>query len=212
MPHWEYEKKLWKSGLSVCGIDEVGRGCFAGPIFVACVGFASGTVVPDDIMINDSKKVTQKRRENAKCWIESTANIIGVGTGSVDEINQKGIVAGFQLASTRALKNAEKNSGLSVDHLLIDAFNLPQYPITRQTALIKGDSLSLSIAAASILAKVERDHYMQELSLQTEFQKYGWDANKGYGTKEHRNAIVQYGITKHHRIQFVNTFLQRKNN
>ena len=108
MPHWEYESDLWNKGLlHVCGIDEVGRGCFAGPLFAGCVGFDSGMVVPGGVVINDSKKVTQKQREMSKSWIEKTALFVGVGKGSVEEINSLGIMNALYLAMTRAIKNAE---------------------------------------------------------------------------------------------------------
>jgi len=212
VPDFEYESRLWNQGMAlVGGIDEVGRGCFAGPVHVACVGFCRGTVVPTSIQVNDSKKLTHKTRKVANVWIKENSSFCGVGEASVEEIDSDGINGAIQLAARRAINNAEKDLGNSLHYLLIDAIeinDITHLPNSKQISIIKGDSLSLSIAAASIVAKVARDELMETLSRHPNYVKYGWDANKGYGTKSHRDAILKYGVTDMHRKQFVNTFIQ----
>lgn len=212
-PHFDYEKKHWKKGRIVLGIDEVGRGSFAGPLFAACVGFGSGVVVESGIEVDDSKKITQKRREIAYKWIFESNSFVGVGKASVQEINEKGVGKATFLAMQRAVNNAVKNLGNREIHLLVDGFFIPNYkkfPKENQTRIIKGDATSFTIAAASIVAKVQRDAYM--ISLSKKYGTYDWHLNKGYGTKSHREAIKKYGTTKEHRIQFVETFLSKQKN
>jgi ribonuclease HII len=244
IPDFSYEKKLRKQGYKfIAGIDEVGRGCFAGPIVAGCVIFnkqiskyankqmtggvtrggepqSRGPLVggygaaerqdpeASEIIINDSKQLTPKQRQIADKWIRKNALAIGLGQASVSEINRLGI----KKASEIAFRKAIKNCGKDIDYLLIDAFYIPYVKGLRrknQLAIIKGDTKSVSIAAGSIIAKVYRDKIMTGLSKQSKYKHYCWGRNKGYGTKEHQNAIKKYGTTRQHRKQFVETWLSK---
>jgi ribonuclease HII len=212
---FELESDLWKRNHNIVGgIDEVGRGAFAGPVFASCVCFTKDICIPNDVEINDSKKLTQKRRVIAYTWIINNAFIYGVGKGSVAEINRFGLGITVKRAIRRAVTSAQRRSNFALNYLLLDAFKIPQmknFPVkggSRQLAIIKGDEKSFSIAAASIVAKVERDQVMQELGSKSMYKKYGWMRNKGYGTLSHRKHILRYGNTPHHRTEFVNTFLE----
>ncbi|HWA51603.1 MAG TPA: ribonuclease HII [Patescibacteria group bacterium] len=200
MPDFSYENKLWKKGINViAGLDEVGRGSLAGPVVTAFVSFNKNTKM--NILINDSKKMSAKNRELANNWIKRNAINYGIGKASVAEINRHGIVKATNMAFRRALKN----SHTKVDYLLIDAFYIPNIRglrRTKQLPIIKGDSKSYSIAAASIIAKVYRDELMTKLSQNKKYSSYCWHKNKGYGTKEHRDAIAKYGLTNYHRKLF----------
>jgi ribonuclease HII len=208
-PSFDYERKLWDRGLRfVGGADEVGRGAFAGPIVAAACAFApnSNFQFPiynqskNKIIINDSKKLSSKQRELASIWIKENCLAWGVGAGSVYEINKYGIVKATNKAFRRAMKD------LKLEALLVDAFYVP-YVLgiqkKNQTPIIKGDAKSLSIAAASIIAKVYRDKIMQGLSKKFRFKKYGWAENMGYGTAKHRVAILKHGTTRHHRKDYL---------
>lgn len=212
-PNFKYETELWDRGYKyVIGADEVGKGSFAGPVFAACVGFPSDAVIPASITINDSKVLTQKARESAYLWIKENMVFGGVGSANVREIEQIGIVGATNRAFRRAVINAENKSEDNIEHLLIDGFSIPYmkgFPKKKQSPIIKGDSLSFSIAAASIIAKVTRDGYMTQLSKQKGFGRYKWNQNKGYGTKEHREAIIKHGLTKHHRKRFVKKLINK---
>lgn len=218
-PNFNFERKLWDRGISyVVGVDEVGRGCFAGPVFAACIGFSSDTSIPAGIRVDDSKRLTHIQRKRANSWIKKTADIVGIGIASVVEIDNIGIVKASFRAMRRAVTDAEENYPLAADcvaieHLLVDAFDIPNFrgfPKRRQTPIVKGDGLSLSIAAASIVAKVARDNLMEKLSNLRDYRKYKWHKNKGYGTREHRDALLKYGPTRHHRRQFVETFTRNQ--
>lgn len=209
IPDFSFEEKIWLQGKArICGIDEVGRGCFAGPVFAGGVVFKKGVTIPNykNIKINDSKKLNAEHREVASNWIKENALAWAIGSASVSEINRFGIVKAVEIAFRKVIKN------LRADFLLIDAFYIPYVKglsQRSQLAIKKGDSLSLSIAAASIIAKVARDAYMDKLGKLPEFESYLWAKNKGYGTKEHQTAIKKYGITKHHRKMYVETFLSK---
>lgn len=228
LPNFAFEKKLWKKSFKfVAGLDEVGRGSFAGPIVAGCVVFNPGTKIPKSIYINDSKKLTSKKRQDAKEWIFKNALTWGTGEVSAEVINRVGISKAAQMAFRRAIENANSRMKRRVDYLLIDAFFIPYVwglPMrrkaarknlelkdgrARQLAIAKGDQKSISIAAASIIAKVYRDSVMKSLSGKSRYIRYGWDKNKGYGTKEHGSAIRKFGISKYHRKQFVETYLSR---
>lgn len=239
LPDFSFEKELWQRGIDfVAGIDEVGRGCFAGPVVASAVALSANSTTKSGqvfqfpifnknkkkVIINDSKKLTLGQRENSAEWIKENALTWGVGVGSVALINKRGIKRATDFAFRSALKNAEVRLNRRVEYLLIDAFYIPfvrGLPVGRkityrkgltkktvkfygkQLAIKKGDQKSLSIAAASIIAKVYRDKLMVGLSRDLKFKKYGWDENKGYGTLLHRMAIETYGVTKLHRLQFV---------
>lgn len=202
----DVENKYWKNGKVVSGGDEVGMGAFAGPVVAAVVCFdgsriKSGMTVRDDkIIINDSKKLTAKRRENAREWISETASYVGIGEGSVGEIDSFGIKGALSLAFARAI------GAHRCDMFLVDGFEIPKIALT-QKPIVKGDGKVFSIAAASIVAKVYRDSLMVKLA--QEHGVYGWERNKGYGTAEHRESIVKHGTTKHHRQQYVRSYLSK---
>ena len=152
----------------------------------------------------------------AYLWIINNAFVYGVGKGSVAEINRYGLGTTVKRAIRRAVNSAQRKSNFALNYLLLDAFKIPQmrgFPVkkdSRQLAIVKGDEKSFSIAAASIIAKVERDLMMQELGSKRIYKKYGWMRNKGYGTLSHRKHILRYGNTPHHRIDFVNSFLENR--
>lgn len=153
--------------------------------------------------------MTALQRIKSDRWIRKNALSFGIGYSNVSLINKIGI----KKATERAMRMALMECKQKIDHLLIDAFYLPNTKgIARnnQTAIIKGDQLSFSIAAASIIAKVYRDSIMDKIGSQTRFQKYKWSKNKGYGTLSHREAILKYGLSIHHRTQFINTFLKNQ--
>lgn len=219
-PNFLFEHRLWKSGYRfIAGVDEVGRGCFAGPVVAGCVVFPENRVLPleervtrgggPQIYINDSKKLTPKQREQADKWIRKNATSWGVGEASVSQINRLGIKKATEIAFRKAIhKTSIKTSG--IEYLLIDAFYIPYVKGLRrknQKAMIKGDTKSISIAAASIVAKVYRDKLMTKLGKRPKYRKYGWAKNKGYGTLKHRKAIKKHGITRLHRKTFVETWL-----
>jgi ribonuclease HII len=236
LPDFYYEKRLWKSGLKfVAGADEVGRGSFAGPVVASSVVLAPNPDfnIPifnkkgEKVVVNDSKKLTMLQREKADVWIKKHSLAFGIGIGSVALINRRGLAYATNFAFRSAINNARNYLNNRINYLLVDAFYIPYTRGFRiphkskrknnslntkgvnQLALIKGDSVSYSIAAASIIAKVYRDNYMQKLAKQKRYAVYGWDKNKGYGTKEHRETIKLYGTNKHHRIRFVRTFLDK---
>ena len=175
------------------GCDEAGRGCLAGSVFAAAVIFPPDYTNPD---INDSKQLTDERRHQLRSIIERDALTYGVGVVTAEEIDQINILNASILAMHRALdKLAMRPQSIIVDG---NKFK-PYHDIPFQT-IVKGDGKYLSIAAASILAKTYRDDYMQQLH--AEFPLYGWDQNKGYPTKQHRDAIRQHGATPYHRMTF----------
>ena len=195
MPDFSHEQKYASNGL-VFGIDEAGRGPWCGPVVAACVCFPKYEIAPElAAQINDSKKLSVSKREKLFPLIMASGAYIGVGQASAEEIDQMNILQATFLAMYRALEDA-KQKGFKADFALIDGNRLPKWEIPCQ-CLIKGDSLSLSIAAASIIAKVTRDHIMQDLA--KEYPQYGWDKNAGYGTADHIAALKQYGVTPHHR-------------
>jgi ribonuclease HII len=207
LPDFVFEDKLHRQGYKfVAGVDEVGRGCFAGPVVAAAVAFAPNQKLK--IKINDSKKLTPKQREIADKWIRKNSLAWGIGTASVSQIDRLGIKKASEIAFRKAIVNCK----LSINYLLIDAFYIPYVKGLRrknQKAIVKGDTKSVSIAAASIIAKVYRDDLMLGLGRKPEYRKYEWARNKGYGTKEHQKAILKHGITRQHRKSFVNTWLSK---
>lgn len=215
LPDFGFEKSIWKKGFYVIGgVDEVGRGCLAGPVTAGCVVFPKGFKVSElAVTINDSKKLRPREREKADKWIRDKALAWGIGEAPVSVINKAGIVKATQMAFRRAIIAAGKNSEKSVDFLLIDAFYAPYVKGLRrknQKAIIKGDTRSVSIAAASIIAKVYRDRQMTKLSKLPKYKAFGWGRNKGYGTAEHKRAISKHGITRLHRKLFVRNLIEVK--
>lgn len=195
-PSFRYEDALAKEGfLRIAGIDEAGRGPWAGPVVAAAVVLdASDT--PDHVLdaLNDSKKLSKPRREHLYPLIMETAQV-GVGEASAEEIDEINILQATFLAMRRAVADLPQSpNACLVDGNLDPNLNLP----TR--TLVKGDSLSLSIAAASIIAKVTRDRIMADLSQL--FPQYGWEKNAGYGVPAHREALSLVGPSPHHRKSF----------
>ncbi len=197
LPDLAFERNLWARGIRhAAGVDEAGRGALAGPVFAAAV------ILPDSRSIlkqldgvNDSKQLTHPERDRLRNIIMSCAVSYGIGFADSQEIDTIGIVPATRLAVRRALLELDPLP----DHLLVDHLDLPQVPIP-QTSLVKGDARSLSIAAASILAKTARDDRMQQLDLQ--YPGYWFSNNKGYGTPEHLQAIRQIGPCTEHRRSF----------
>jgi ribonuclease HII len=197
MPDFSYEKKCGDG--FVFGLDEAGRGPWCGPVVAACVCWPNYQI-PDylAVAINDSKKLTAAKRETLFSQIMDSNALVGIGQASAVEIDEINILQASFLAMKRALDQVQK-AGYKPSYALIDGNRLPKWSLPCQ-AIIKGDALSLSIAAASIVAKVTRDHIMQELAI--EYPAYGWDKNAGYGTKIHIEALHQYGVTPHHRRSY----------
>jgi len=198
-PDTFFESQFWKSGLPhVAGLDEAGRGALAGPVAVGAV------ILPNDKAllsctltgVRDSKQMTPLERESLAPCIKEAALTWCVGFASADEIDSLGIVCPTRLAALRALNGLS----LSPQYLLTDfRLELPQLDIS-QTALVKGDALCLSIAAASVLAKTARDELMCELD--SNYQGYGLGKHKGYGTQAHRSALMRLGFSPIHRKTF----------
>ncbi|MDO8570244.1 MAG: ribonuclease HII [Candidatus Daviesbacteria bacterium] len=195
LPTLNIEKDLWKSGHKyICGLDEVGRGCFAGPVVVGAVIFPSDVVLPEGIA--DSKLLTPLKRKNLESRIKNEALCWAVGEISVDIINEKGIGEATQLAFALAVKNLAQKP----DFCLIDAFHIKYLEEFKQKAIKNGDKICASISAGSIIAKVYRDELM--VSLHDRYPEYGFSKHKGYGTLEHRNAIKKHGLSRVHRKSF----------
>ncbi|MEA3407943.1 MAG: ribonuclease HII [Chloroflexota bacterium] len=197
-PDLQCEQRLWSRGCRwVAGIDEAGRGAWAGPVVAAFVILPRylSSVRAILFSVNDSKLLSARARERCYDLIVETALCYGVGAASSDEIDRMGIVPATRLAMDRAILRAP----VRPDYLLIDALPLPGVDCA-QCAIIKGDRHCLSIAAASIVAKVTRDRRM--IALGKRLPGYGWDRNKGYGTREHRRALYKLGVTSYHRHSF----------
>lgn len=185
---------------TVCGIDEAGRGPLAGDVFAAAVIFDEGTVIEG---INDSKKLTEKKREQLFDEIISKARAYCIARASVEEIEEFNILQ----ADFRAMERAYNGLGVPAGIVLVDGNQLPEIN-ARMRYVIKGDATSASIAAASILAKVSRDRYMKQMA--EIYPQYGFDKHKGYGTKAHYAAVEQYGLCEIHRKSFFKKFYEKK--
>ena len=200
MPDFSLEESLGLSTSAVIvGVDEVGRGPLAGPVTAAAVFFDRQKITSDLLTkIDDSKKIAQKKRATISKQIESIA-IIGIGWASSGEIDQLNILEATMLAMQRAIFSLQKQIILDPDYILIDGNKVPRLDFPSK-AIVRGDEKSLSIAAASIVAKNKRDAFMTSLSKL--YPGYGWEKNAGYGTREHLAAIEREGITVHHRRSF----------
>lgn len=198
MPDFSFEKNFKTTSLIV-GLDEAGRGPWCGPVVAACVGWID-LKCPEELahQINDSKKLTSLKREKLFDEILKATPIWGIGQASAKEIDEINILQASFLAMRRAFKEVCKK-GFNPEIVLIDGNRLPEWEIKKQ-AIIGGDAKSLSIAAASILAKVTRDRIMVELA--KKYPYYGWEKNAGYGTKQHQKGLAQYGITPEHRLSY----------
>ncbi|MDA7429724.1 ribonuclease HII [Primorskyibacter aestuariivivens] len=176
----------------IAGVDEVGRGPLAGPVMAAAV-VLDPLNIPEGI--NDSKKLSEKRRDALLEQIMATADV-GIGEASVAEIDEHNILRASHIAMIRAIENLSEPP----DHLLIDGNLIPRGITLSAEPVIKGDGRSVSIAAASIVAKIRRDYVMRDLA--QHFPGYGWERNAGYPTKSHREALINLGVTPHHRRSF----------
>lgn len=199
MPDYEFEKAAVNSGFSfICGVDEAGRGPLAGPVCAAAV------ILPEDAVIeglDDSKKLTEKKRERLYDIIKQTAVAYSVAYGTLEEIETVNILEATYLAMNRAIE------GLNVkpDFALIDGNRVPRGIKIPCETIVKGDSKSMSVAAASVLAKVTRDRLMLEYD--KKYPEYNFKKHKGYGTKEHTELIKQYGPCEIHRLSFLKNIL-----
>ncbi len=186
-------KSFHTAGRVEAGCDEAGRGCIAGPVFAAAVILPGSFQNP---ILNDSKKLSAKTREQLRVVVESQAVSYGIGVVEEEEIDRINILNASFLAMHRAIKKLETGP----EHLLIDGNRFSGYKKISHTCIVKGDAIYASIAAASILAKTCRDEYM--LRLHSQYPEYGWDSNKGYPTMEHRKAIMKVGPCPYHRKSF----------
>lgn len=195
LPTFQHEQAFWEKGLSyVAGVDEVGRGCFAGPVVAAAVVLPSGFNATSEI--NDSKLLSASKREKLAYIIKEHALSFSIAEISVQVINEVGVGKAAQAAFTKAILGLKKMP----EHILIDAFRIKSFEPHIQTPIIHGDRISISIAAASIIAKVYRDALMQKLH--PKYKVYDFFANKGYGTKKHREALFKHGLCDLHRTSF----------
>jgi ribonuclease HII len=193
MPSFLLERR---TGGRVAGVDEVGRGPLAGPVLAAAVVFPAGVPRRLAALIDDSKKLSAEQRDAAYAALRASGRAeIALGAASVDEIAQLNILAAAMLAMRRAVARLPTPP----DHALVDGDRPPGLGCAT-TCVVGGDSISLSIAAASIVAKVTRDRLMARLG--TRFPGYGWGRNAGYATPHHRRAITEQGLTPHHRTGF----------
>ena len=192
-PDFSFERMAMARGARlVAGVDEVGRGPLAGPVMAVAV-----ILDPDNIPdgLNDSKKLTAKRRDHLADWVQAHCDW-GLGSCSVEEIDDLNIYHAAHLAMVRAVAGLRQTP----DHVLVDGNKIPKGLALSAEAIVKGDARSQSIAAASILAKVLRDRIMVDLAQQ--HPGYGWEVNAGYPTPTHKKALLDLGVTPHHRRSF----------
>lgn len=190
----EFEKEALAKGYkAVCGVDEAGRGPLAGPVCAAAVILPEGVVIDG---VNDSKKLSEKKRESLFDVIREQTLAYSIAYATVDEIEEINILNATMLAMRRAI------DGLNVkaDYAMIDGNKIPPIDIDAE-CIVKGDAKSMSIACASILAKVSRDRLLYKYA--EEYPMYGFDKHKGYGTAAHREAILKYGPCPYHRKSFL---------
>ena len=216
-PTFDEEKKLWQIGYQfVMGTDEVGRGSFAGPVVAAAVVFKKGSNLPTSLFgVNDSKLLAPAKREYLAREIKNTCLFWNIAVIQVGQINKFGIGKATDMAFRKAVKsimyqvlsikqNGKNTVPNTMFYVLSDAFYIKYIRgigLKNQKAIIKGDQKSISIASASIIAKVYRDELMTKLS--SKFPEYKFAIHKGYGTKEHRVALKKHGLSKIHRTSFL---------
>ena len=195
MPDYSYEIAAKENGYKfICGVDEAGRGPLAGPVCAAAVILPQGAVIEG---LNDSKKLSEKKREALFDVVKETAVAWSVAFASVEEIEEHNILNATFIAMNRAIEGLEKKA----DFALIDGNRVPKEIKIPCATVVKGDSLSMSIAAASILAKVTRDRFMMELD--EKYPMYEFKKHKGYGTALHMDLIRKYGPSECHRPSFL---------
>lgn len=196
--NWDIENQAKNEGHNIiCGCDEAGRGPLAGPVFAAAVILPHGIDIP---ALNDSKKLTEKQREKLFDIITETAVDYAIASASVEEIEEINILNASMLAMKRAIESLKTKP----DYALIDG-NIARGFDVEARPVIKGDALSPSIAAASILAKVSRDRHCMEMD--KEYPEYGFAKHKGYATKDHREAVLKHGASPVHRKSFLKKLL-----
>lgn len=204
MVDFEIENQYLQNGCRViCGVDEAGRGPLAGPVCAAAV------ILRPDMEIeglNDSKKLTEKKRELLFPIIKKKAVAYGIGFASEREIDEINILN----ATFLAMKRAAEQLSVQPDLFLVDGNQKPKISAVQEVTVIKGDAKSMSIAAASVLAKVSRDHYMLEMA--EKYPQYDFEKHKGYGTKLHYEKIAEYGISPIHRRTFLKKILGESQN
>ncbi len=189
----QFENQLWGEGYQrIMGLDEVGRGCLSGPVVAAGVIFEKGTFIDE---IRDSKTLSLEERTELSEIIKSEATYWTIKWCTPEEIDELNIL----WASIKAMQKCAEADGAEPDYLLVDGnrYGSSIYP---HTCIVKGDDRSMSIAAASIIAKVYRDEWM--IRLHDEYPNYGWDTNVGYPTRQHFQGLQEYGITRYHRRSF----------
>ena len=197
----EYEKMYEEQGYkAVCGVDEAGRGPLAGPVYAAAVILPQGMEIEG---VNDSKKLSEKKREELFDVIKEKAISYSIASASVEEIESMNILKATMLAMKRAVERLS----VPADFVMIDGNKTPELSVPC-TSIVKGDAKSMSIASASILAKVTRDRVMKEYA--EKYPEYGFEKHKGYGTEVHRNAILKYGPCEIHRLSFLKKILAEK--
>lgn len=198
---WEIENSFFDQGLRlICGVDEAGRGPLAGPVCAAAVVLPAGLHIPG---LNDSKKLTDRKRRELFPIIQEKALAYGIGLATHEEIDEINILQATFLAMKRAIDSL----GLSPELALVDGNKAGNFGVPVKT-VVKGDSLSASIAAASVLAKVIRDDIMLEMAKQ--YPQYEFERHKGYGTKAHYAALAAYGPCPIHRMSFLKSFYGKK--
>lgn len=198
---WEIEDALTRKGVGlICGVDEAGRGPLAGPVYAAAVILPEHLEIPG---LDDSKKLTDKRRRELMPIIKEQAIAYGIGMATEKEIDEINILQATFLAMERAIAQL----GGKADFALIDGNREKDFGLPVMT-VVKGDSLSANIAAASILAKVSRDDYMEEMAKM--YPQYGFEVHKGYGTKAHYAALTAFGHCPIHRLTFLKKFYGSK--
>lgn len=194
----KYENEALSKGYNnICGVDEAGRGPLAGPVCAAAVILPKGEIIEG---VNDSKKLTEKKREALYDVIKEKAVAYSIALASVEEIEEMNILNATMLAMKRAVDGLD----IPADYAMIDGNKIPNLNIPAEY-VIKGDANSMSIAAASILAKVTRDRLCADY--EKEYPQYGFAKHKGYGTKLHREMILKYGPCKIHRMSFLKKLL-----
>ena len=198
MTLFEYDSAVRNDAPVLCGVDEAGRGPLAGDVYAAAVVFDEGVFIDG---LNDSKKLSEKKREALFDEIIEKAKAHCVATATVEEIERLNILQATMLAMRRAVEGL----GQTPDMAIIDGNRLPELNCPAQT-VVKGDGLSASIAAASVLAKVSRDRYMKKLA--EEYPQYLFEKHKGYGTKLHNEMILKYGPSPVHRMSFLKKLLK----
>ena len=198
MTLFEYDSAVRNDAPVLCGVDEAGRGPLAGDVYAAAVVFDEGVFIDG---LNDSKKLSEKKREALFDEIIEKAKAYCVATATIEEIERLNILQATMLAMRRAVEGL----GLTPDMAIIDGNRLPELKCPAKT-VVKGDSLSASIAAASVLAKVSRDRYMKKLA--EEYPQYLFEKHKGYGTKLHNEMILKYGPSPVHRMSFLKKLLK----